>query len=147
VTEVQGPIECGDEPTHKKQHPWYNQFEQVYGEDVDADGNVELFPNADGNTLLRVDVDTMFVGMQFMKKAEFKKHLRGYAIKKIFQYKLKPNDNERIKVICGVQQISRSASSLSRASVTSGEPTFTVRRFNLKHTCSTQQDQNRAANA
>ncbi|XP_026422201.1 uncharacterized protein LOC113318267 [Papaver somniferum] len=126
VTEVQGPNECGNEPTHQKLHPWYNQFEQVHGEDVDADGNGELFPDADGNTLLMVDVDTIFLGMQFMDKDDFKKHLRGYyAIKKRFQYKLKPNDNERIKVICRFNK-SQDCKFFIWASVKPGEPTKKV---------------------
>ncbi|KAI3921222.1 hypothetical protein MKW92_052833, partial [Papaver armeniacum] len=58
VTEVQGPNECGNEPTHRKPNPWYNQFVQIHGPDIDADDNGDLFPDADGNTLLMVDVDT-----------------------------------------------------------------------------------------
>ncbi|KAI3936249.1 hypothetical protein MKW92_039467, partial [Papaver armeniacum] len=147
VTEGQGPNECGNEPTHQKPNPLYNQFEQIHGPNIDADGNGDLFPDADGNTLLMVDVDTMFVGMQFMDKDDFKKHLRGYAIKKRFHYKLKPNDNDRIKFVCRFNK-SQDCKFFIWASVTRGEPTFSVRRFNLKHTCSTQlKTRNRAANA
>ncbi|KAI3956441.1 hypothetical protein MKX01_016854, partial [Papaver californicum] len=147
VTEVQGHKEQEPEDLrHVKKNSWYNQFEQVWGVDVGADNDGKLFPDDDGLPVI-YDVDTLFVGMQFMDKDDFKKHLRGYSIKKGFRYKLKPNDNERIKVICKFHK-SQDCKFFIWASVTTGEPTFTVRRFNLKHTCKTDhKSMNKAANA
>ncbi|KAI3995793.1 hypothetical protein MKX01_007272 [Papaver californicum] len=120
VTEVQGH-EGG--PAEKK-NAWYNQFEQVWGGDIDADNDGELFFD-DSAIPFMYDVDILFVGMQFMGKADFKKHLRGYAIKKGFQYRLNPYDNGKIKVICKFNK-SQDCKFFIWTSVTTGEPTFTV---------------------
>ncbi|KAI3969644.1 hypothetical protein MKX01_020205, partial [Papaver californicum] len=107
----------------------------------------EVMFDENGDAEVFADVDTMFVGMEFMDMAEFKKHLRGYAIKKGFQYKLNPNDKERIRVNCKFNK-SLSCKFFKYASAKMGEPTFIVRKFNLKHTCVNDHlSRNRAANA
>ncbi|KAI3993760.1 hypothetical protein MKX01_002773, partial [Papaver californicum] len=79
---------------------WYKQFEQVWGTHVNV-GKNELFPDAwNGPPEVNYEVDTMYVVMQIIDNAEFKKHLRAYAVKKGFQYKMNPCDKEIIKVLC-----------------------------------------------
>lgn len=93
-----------------------------------------------------VDVDTVFVGMEFMDSKDFKN--QGiYVIKKGFQYKLKPNAKERVKVICKYNK-SQGCKGFIYASVRTGESTFVVRKFNLNHTYVTDHlSRNRAVNA
>lgn len=79
---------------------WVNQYEKVWGPHVEAAERTCAFDDDTGDAEEFVDVDTMFVGMEFMDRKDFKNHLRAYTVKNKFQYKLKPNDKERIKVNC-----------------------------------------------
>ncbi|XP_026442472.1 uncharacterized protein LOC113342022 [Papaver somniferum] len=126
---------------------WVNQYEKVWGAHVEAAERLTEFDDDTGNTEKFVDVDTMFVGMEFMDKQDFKRHLRAYTVKEKFQYRLKPNDKDRIKVNCKYNK-SQGCEFFIYASVRCHEPTFIVRKFNLEHTCVTEGvTKNRTANA
>ncbi|KAI3882510.1 hypothetical protein MKW92_046244, partial [Papaver armeniacum] len=92
---VQGVAEDDGEKT-----VWVTHYEQVWGSHVKAAERTSAFYDDTRDAKEFVDVDTMFVGMEFMDRKYFKKHLRAYAVKKKFQDKLRPNDKERIKVNC-----------------------------------------------
>ncbi|KAI3878042.1 hypothetical protein MKW92_017935, partial [Papaver armeniacum] len=139
---VQGVAEDAGENT-----VWVNQYEQVWGPHVQVAERSSAFDDETGDAEEFVDVDTMFVGMEFMDKKDFKKHLRAYAVKKKFQYKLKPNNKERIKVNCKYNK-SQSCEFFIYASVRCHEPTFILRKMNLEHTCVTEGvTRNRTTNA
>ncbi|KAI3947342.1 hypothetical protein MKW92_015431, partial [Papaver armeniacum] len=76
---------------------WIHQYEQVWGPHVEDAERTCDFDDDTGNAEQFIDVDTMFVGMEFMDRKDLKNHLRGYAVKKKIQYRLRPNDAERIK--------------------------------------------------
>ncbi|RZC44863.1 hypothetical protein C5167_037812 [Papaver somniferum] len=79
---------------------WIHQYEQVWEPHVEDVERTCDFDDDTGNGEQFIDVDIIFVGMEFMDRKDFKNHLRGYAVNKKFQYKLRPNDAERIKVNC-----------------------------------------------
>ncbi|XP_026434975.1 uncharacterized protein LOC113332669 [Papaver somniferum] len=119
----------------------------VWGSHVEAAERTSAFDDDTGDADEFLDVDTMFVGMEFMDRKDFKKHLRACAVKKKFQYKLRPNDKESIKVNCKYNK-SQSCEFFIYASVRTGEPTFILRKMNLEHTCVTEGvTRNRTSNA